>query len=286
MALAFVVATVGYRYRELIEPAYMKDGLLWALWLGMTAAMVWRFEPMRDGGLMLVAGLGGFVIEWWGTNTQLWHYFTAERPPLWIVPAWPVATIAIDRLARLLRRPLERLAFGSTAILLAFVVAMVTFAWPTVQVPATQVVVVLMLGVVLLRPRPERDVVLFLCGTLVGLFLEWWGTTRRCWTYFTLETPPPEAVAAHGFASVAFGRAHDLAGTLLAMASSATTTWLPAWGGARQGREVAKPTDLDGTGLAEIGVGAKGAIEAELEHATSECVSQRGGIVGPAPARD
>jgi hypothetical protein len=215
VALLFLYVSVGWRYRELIEPEYAADALLWGLWVAMTTAIAWRFDPVRDGSLIAVAACGGFVIEWWGTNTNLWRYFTSERPPLWIVPAWPVATIAIDRVAAIVERPLRRLAFGSTAILSVFVVMMVSFAWPTLHVFATQVVVALMVGVVLVRPRPERDVVLFLCGSFVGVFLEYWGTSRFCWIYYTREVPPPEAIFAHGFASVAFFRAHDLLGQVV-----------------------------------------------------------------------
>ncbi len=209
VALCFLYASVGWRYRELVEPQYVADGLLWGLWIAMTAAIAWRFRPLEDGSLIVVAGLGGFVIEWWGTNSNLWHYFTRERPPLWIIPAWPVAAIVVDRMARMLGS-LGRLAFGYWAILLAFVVVMASFAWPTIDVLATRVVLVLMIAVVVVRPRPARDVTLFLCGSLLGIVLEYWGTSRQCWTYYTGEVPPPEAVFAHGFASVAFGRAHQL----------------------------------------------------------------------------
>ena len=210
VALTFLYASVGWRYRELVEPEYVADALLWALWLVMTGAIAWRFRLVEDGSLMLVAAVGGFVIEWWGTNTNLWHYFTSERPPLWIVPAWPVATIAIDRMAGLLGGATRRLAFGYWAILPAFVIVMTSFAWPTIDVPATRVVIALMVGVVAVRATPERDVTLFVCGSLLGIVLEYWGTSRQCWTYYTGEVPPPEAVFAHGFASVAFGRAHRL----------------------------------------------------------------------------
>jgi hypothetical protein len=209
VALCFLYASVGWRYRELVEPEYVADALLWALWIAMTAAIAWRFRLVEDGSLMIVAAAGGFVIEWWGTNTNLWHYFTSERPPLWIVPAWPVATIVVDRMAGALGA-MRRLAFGYWAILPAFVVVMTSFAWPTIDLTATRVVSALMVAVVAFRPRPERDVTLFLCGSMLGVVLEYWGTSRQCWTYYTGEVPPPEAIFAHGFASVAFGRAHQL----------------------------------------------------------------------------
>ena len=47
----------------------------------------------------------------------------------------------------------------------------------------------------------------FAAGAGLGYFLELWGTTRQCWTYYTLQTPPLFAVLAHGMAAVAFWRA-------------------------------------------------------------------------------
>ena len=44
----------------------------------------------------------------------------------------------------------------------------------------------------------------FAAGAGLGYFLELWGTTRECWTYYTLQTPPLFAVLAHGAAAVAF----------------------------------------------------------------------------------
>lgn len=212
VALVFLYASVGYRYRALIEPEYGMDALLWGIWVVMTAAMAWGFDPRRDFPLIVVAACGGFVIEWWGTNSQLWRYFTDERPPLWIIPAWPVAAVSIDRIATLADRtlPIRRLSFGYHPMLLAFVVVMTSFLWPTIDVFASQVVVLLMLAVVLYRPQPRWDVVLFVVGSAVGVFLEYWGTSRYCWTYYTGEQPPPEAVFAHGFASVAFSRGATL----------------------------------------------------------------------------
>jgi hypothetical protein len=47
----------------------------------------------------------------------------------------------------------------------------------------------------------------FWAGAGLGYFLELWGTTRACWTYYTYQTPPLFAVMAHGMAAVAFWRA-------------------------------------------------------------------------------
>jgi hypothetical protein len=49
-------------------------------------------------------------------------------------------------------------------------------------------------------------VLTFIAGSGLGYFLELWGTTRACWTYYTQQTPPLFAVLAHGMAAVAFWR--------------------------------------------------------------------------------
>jgi hypothetical protein len=63
-----------------------------------------------------------------------------------------------------------------------------------------------MLGVLGTASDTRNDALLFVGGSLLGMFLEYWGTSRHCWTYYTGEIPPPIAVFAHGFASVAFSR--------------------------------------------------------------------------------
>ena len=78
------------------------DWLLIGIFLFMSLTIVARADLRRDGLILLVATIGGLVIEAWGTQTNLWFYYTNERPPLWIVPAWPIATLSIDRITRLL----------------------------------------------------------------------------------------------------------------------------------------------------------------------------------------
>ncbi len=200
----------------------LDDHLLLGIWAYMTALLCWAIEPRRD---LIRAGVGlagGLFIEGWGTVSEIWHYFTAERPPLWIIPAWPVAAIAIDRMSKGVEVLIEAGRIGPRAqrvlwwlALPPFVVAMTWFVWPTIDVWLTRLAVIGMVGVCVWPGRVRQDLALFFAGAALGVFLEYWGTSRRCWTYYTLEIPPVQAVFAHGFASIGFQRAADVAETML-----------------------------------------------------------------------
>lgn len=194
---------------QLIDTSREVDWFLAFTWVLMTAVLCWRIRPRRDAVRVGVGLVGGLAIEAWGTATLLWSYWSAERPPLWIIPAWPVATLAIDRISGALDTLLPRARWVErlrTPMLGAFVALMTWFAWPTIQMWPTQLAIVAMLGVVVWRNDARQDVTLFLGGALLGVLLEYWGTSRYCWTYYTKEIPPVTAVLAHGFASVAFQR--------------------------------------------------------------------------------
>src|SRR5690606_33835341 len=87
-----------------------------------------------------------------------------------------------------------------------FYALMLWFVWPTLDKSFTLMALVLC-ALLIGTPTNHRLAVLtFLAGAGLGYFLELWGTTRLCWTYYTLETPPLFAVLAHGMAAVAFWR--------------------------------------------------------------------------------
>ena len=190
------------------------DWLLLGIFAGMSGLIMARADMRRDLWIVLVGACGGLAIESWGTNTELWTYYTFERPPLWIIPAWPIASLSIDRLVILLGRLFSgsdarmwRLTYGLTFT--PFVVLMVLFIAPTISSPLS-VTALLLVGGILLTCRDHRAALLhFAAGAGLGYFLELWGTTRACWTYYTLETPPLFAVFAHGMAAVAFWRAGE-----------------------------------------------------------------------------
>jgi hypothetical protein len=178
---------------------------------------------LRADALILFVGLaGGLVIESWGTQAELWTYYTRERPPLWIIPAWPIASLSIDRLTRLLNHLLPRTnlhylipntrpspdAFSILywIVFPTFYALTLAFVWPTIDKSLT-LMALLLCGLLTLAPTDRRLAVLtFVAGSGLGYFLERWGTTRLCWTYYTRQTPPLFAVLAHGMAAVAFWR--------------------------------------------------------------------------------
>jgi hypothetical protein len=199
------VAAIWHRY---IDLSHGNDWLLTGIWAFMTALLCWGISPRREL-LRAAIGLGGgLYIEAWGTVTNIWWYFTAERPPIWILPAWPVAAIAIDRLSRALDvvLPDEDYRWLWWGLLPPFVVTMIVFVSPYLDQPLTWVSIAAMIAVLVVPGETRQDVTLMLAGAGLGVFLEYWGTSRHCWNYYTHEIPPIAAVLAHGFASVAFQR--------------------------------------------------------------------------------
>jgi hypothetical protein len=84
---------------------------------------------------------------------------------------------------------------------------MLYFVAPTINKSYT-ILALLLVALLTLTPTNHHYAVMtFLAGAGLGFFLELWGTTRECWTYYTFQTPPFFAVLAHGMAAVAFWRA-------------------------------------------------------------------------------
>jgi len=187
------------------------DWLLVGIFLFMSVLIVLGADLRRDLLTIAVGAAGGLVIESWGTQTSIWSYYTAERPPLWIIPAWPIASLAIDRMVRLLDSLLPhkngkgiRVVYWFTFS--AFLMIMLQFVSPTFDKSFTWLASILCISLVFTPTDHPKALLTFLAGAALGYFLELWGTTRQCWTYYTLETPPVFAVLAHGMASVSFWR--------------------------------------------------------------------------------
>ncbi len=219
------------------------DWLLVGIWLAMSLLIMAKADLRKDIRIVLVGFVGGLVIESWGTQTNLWFYYTSERPPLWIIPAWPIAALATDRLTRLLHYGVQRFLIDKTAtpsylskiptsqilywlIFGGFIVLMLVFVAPTFGKSLT-VMAILLCALLILSPTDYRMATLtFLAGAGLGYFLERWGTTRECWTYYTRQTPPVFAVLAHGMASVAFWRVKLVLGKIyrIILSTSAGST--------------------------------------------------------------
>ncbi len=183
------------------------------IWLFMTALLCWDVRPSQDVALAVVALAGGFLFEGWGTNTNLWWYFTDEKPPLFILPAWPVAALATARIVFAFDRVLIRWNLPWTILYWLFVAVfafgMLRFIRPAITMVPTLLMCGVLIVVIVTCRTPRRDVSLLLAGMALGYFLEYWGTSRACWTYYTRETPPLVTVMAHGYAQVVFARALD-----------------------------------------------------------------------------
>jgi len=205
------------------------DWLLVGIFLFLSLTIISRADLKNDSLIVFVGVFGGLAIESWGTQTNLWHYYTAERPPLWIIPAWPIASLSIDRIARglnwiykkfitkikqntkthflsILVCSIVNVKTGYWLLFTGFYALMLLFVAPTFDKSYTWLSL-LLCGLLILTPTNYRMALLtFIAGTGLGYYLELWGTTRECWTYYTFQKPPLFAVLAHGMAAVAFWR--------------------------------------------------------------------------------
>ena len=194
------------------------DWLLLGIMGLMSLLIMAGADLQADALIVFVGAFGGLAIESWGTQTQLWTYFTLERPPLWIIPAWPIASLSIDRLTRGLNRfaPTSKFTAIYWLLFAIFYALMLAFVWPTADKSLT-LLALMLCALLILTPTDYRLAVLtFIAGAGLGYWLERWGTTRECWTYYTRQAPPVFAVLAHGMAAVAFWRMRLLVQSLQA----------------------------------------------------------------------
>lgn len=217
LLLLFLIGYVWWplvvEYLSYFNPDYpvwrQLDWLLIGNFLFMSLMIMAGADLKKDLPILLIGLVGGLAIEGWGTQTEIWSYYTNERPPLWIIPAWPIASLSIDRLYRILRLLLRKIphsiaTWSYWTIFPVFYALMWYFVWPTRRQSLT-ILALLMVGLLILSLKDRRGAVLtFIAGAGLGYFLELWGTTRECWTYYTLQQPPLFAVLAHGIAAVAF----------------------------------------------------------------------------------
>ena len=201
------------------------DWLLLGIFAFMSVTIIAHANLKTDVLIIFVGICGGLAIESWGTQTNLWFYYTDERPPLWIIPAWPIASLSIDRITRFLDwliaqvgwqiKPLGLNSLISNSLIsflywltfTSFFTLMLVFVAPTLDKSYTWFALILCILLILTPTDHKFALLTFVAGSGLGYYLELWGTTRQCWTYYTYQTPPLFAVLAHGMAAVAFWRA-------------------------------------------------------------------------------
>jgi hypothetical protein len=203
------------------------DWLLIGIFGFMTLTIVARADLRTDLLIIFVGLFGGLAIESWGTQTNLWFYYTNERPPLWIIPAWPIASLSIDRITRGLDFLVSQITGKAREVwgdrfeqvgywmvrglywltFLAFLGLMLVFVAPTFDKSLTWLSLLLCVLLIFTPTDHKYALLTFFAGSGLGYYLELWGTTRECWTYYTYQTPPFFAILAHGMAAVAFWRA-------------------------------------------------------------------------------
>jgi len=225
-AFVLLLFVIGYVWWPLVED-YLStynpeisfwrqmDWLLLFDFLLMSLLIMGGADLKKDIPIILVGLAGGLVIESWGTQTNLWFYYTNERPPLWIIPAWPIASLAIDRIYRLVGHVTKSwtenwFKRGYWVIFPGFLIYMLVFIFPTLDKSLTIMALILCVFIVFTPVNYRAMLLVFISGSALGYFLELWGTTRYCWIYYTLQTPPLFAVFAHGMAAVAFWRVVQL----------------------------------------------------------------------------
>lgn len=187
------------------------DWLLIGNFLVMSILIMLNADLKRDLPFATVALVGGYIIEAWGTLSGLWTYYTYETPPLWIIPAWPIAALSVNRLYLLVRTWSKNVPESWFAALYwpvfgVFFLFLWYFAWIGIAHPLTWFALVFC-GLIILTGKDKRAALLILLtGSGLGYFLERWGTTRLCWAYHTGGMPPLITVISHGIASVAIWR--------------------------------------------------------------------------------
>lgn len=184
------------------------------LFSGILAVTAWlipsRVRIAHDAAAVLAAAGVGLAAEAWGTRHGLWRYYTGEKPPLWIVPAWCLGALLIERAAflaesrwgRLLEPPVAGAAYGLLAA--ACAATILTFCRSWLCEPATWAILALVAGSLFMGVSGRRDFWLLASGLAMVFFADLWGTTNRCWAY-AWQGPGPGGV----LRGVAFGMAFD-----------------------------------------------------------------------------
>ena len=157
--------------------------ILSAAWLWIPATI----RPARDASVAALGLLLGWAAEAWGTRAGIWRYYTGETPPLWIVPAWAVGALLVERAAERLPRASGPWPFrlGAAVVLAVFA----AFVSPWLDRPEGWGALLLVTGALFAGASPKEDWRVLAAGAGCVFFADLWGTTNGCWAYYAHRTP-------------------------------------------------------------------------------------------------
>jgi len=186
---AFRMTVSGLQTRPLVALGLLGEVILFGGILALTLRVIpTKVSPRRDATMFLLASIGGFLIESWGTQTGLWTYYTGETPPLWIIPAWPLGTLIIDRMsekakARWAERVGDAAVWGYWAFAVTCPLIVSWFAWTRMSHPGTPLMILTFILAFYLKPDPKEDFWILIGGKFYVFFAVFWGATNNCWRY-------------------------------------------------------------------------------------------------------
>jgi len=185
--------------------------LLGGILLAVLLVIPQRMHPVRDTASVILACAAGYFAEAWGARNGLWKYYTSERPPLWIVPAWPLGALLVDRLAA----RAQALAAGllgarghAAGYWILSACALAVFCWFVAGklLLASSLLVLAALSAALAAAADyRRDFWIFTTASACVFFAELWGTTNHCWSYHT------QSGGAGALPGICFGMLFDAA---------------------------------------------------------------------------
>jgi len=181
-----VVFLIGYiwwplleEYLNQIDPEYpiwrQIDWLLIGNFLGMSILIMFNADLKHDIPFLLISLAGGYIIESWGTLSGLWTYYTFETPPLWIIPAWPIAALAVKRMYLMLHTMTRKISgdwvkWAYWLVFGAFYILLLNFIWPKITHPLTVFALIVCAIVILAVQEMRSKLIVFLAGVSIGLF--------------------------------------------------------------------------------------------------------------------
>lgn len=193
---------------------YTTPALTAALMAAVLAVALWRWHEPLDFLLAASGFMFGPVMEFFATQSGLWHYPypSVGTLPAWVFTLWPAFPIPLVRLTHALLppagpsrvKPLTELALG-LGILLVEIPLLCLLGTDHAGVATAGTVLMLVPAFVLVR-SPQAGLMLFISG-VIGPFCESFPIMAGAWSYphpFLLGMPMwlPTGYALFGFALV------------------------------------------------------------------------------------